>query len=277
MRVLIIDDNPLDIELVSRMLGKRLGATVESAHTGEEGLRRLKVEMFDVVLLDYSLPGQNGLDFLRDLQDLQISTPVLLVTARGDTRIQEEALQAGAVDYISKDESLTPALYRAVEAAAERGRAARAFKERDRAEELRHNAEMVISALEHRIENLESSIGSTPRPAHAPKMETLSAEDKEAVITQLTQTYGQILKLWTGNQADAQKAREALSPLIAELFRLGFNAEQLVSLHTASCHYLRDQKWEGHSQSGCSPRMLLIEAALALLDAYRRAAFAPAR
>jgi len=278
MRVLIIDDNPLDIELVSRMLQKRLGATVESVHTAEEGLRRLQVEEFDAVLLDYCLPGQNGLDFLREIQFHQIRTPVLLVTARGDNKIQEVARQSGASDYISKDEALTPALYRAVEAAAERGRAARALRERDRADELRHDAERIISAMEQRIEHLETSFGSVSPLARKPLHDALSTNDRDQKFPQLSIRYGDILRLWSGTQSEGVKAREAVGLLIAELFRLGFSGEQLVSLHTAALHTLREQKWEpAHPNNGCSPRMLLLETSLALLDAYRRAAISPSK
>lgn len=271
MRVLIIDDNPLDIELVSRMLHKRLGAVVESVHTAEEGLRRLQVEFFDVVLLDYCLPGRNGLDFLREFQGRDISVPVLLVTARGDDNIQEIARQAGAVDYISKDEYLTPALHRAVIAAAEHGRAARANRERDRAEELRRNAEKIIAALEQRIEHLESAVGSRDGTLHQQTLGGLSDDKRKAVLDSLSIRYRDILKAWVGSPSESQRAREMLSELVADLFNLRFSAEQLVSLHTDTCHLLREEQWEGHPGRGCSPRMLLIEASLSLLDAYRRA------
>lgn len=267
MRVLVIDDNPLDIELISRMLQRRLEATVESVHTAEEGLRRLQVEEFDAVLLDYCLPGQNGIEFLREVQELNLLTPVLVVTSRGDARIMEGAMEAGAVDYISKDESLTPALPRAVEAAVARGRAHRASLERARAEELWHNAEKRISELETRVTRIQTG----PRELGS-ELQRLPTDSRRTAVKHLVERYIQILQLWVGTTQEAQRAREILGDLVMELRGLGFSAEQLVSLHTDSLHRLRELKAELMPQNGCTPRMLLLEASLALLDAYRRGA-----
>lgn len=269
MRVLVIDDNPLDIELISRMLHKRLEASVESVHTGEEGLRRLQVEEFDVVLLDYCLPGQNGLEFLKEIQGLNIITPVLLITARGDENIMEVAIQAGAVDYISKDEAMTPALPRAVEAAAERGRASRASRERERAEEMWHTAEQRIYELESQMVQIQ-----TAQKGVGTAMQKLGEDARSKVLRLTADRYEKILRYWVGTQQEAEVARKSLGELVVEMLRLGFSAEQLVSLHTDSLLRLRKQSIELHPQNGCTPRMLLLEASLSLLDAYRRSALA---
>jgi len=234
-------------------------------HTAEEGLRRLQVEEFDAVLLDYCLPGQNGLEFLKEVQELNLLTPVLVVTSRGDARIMEGAMQAGAVDYISKDESLTPALPRAVEAAVARGRANRASLERARAEELWHNAEKRISELENRVTRFQSG----PRELGA-SLQHMPQEGRRSTLRGLVDRYIEILRLWVGTPLEAQRARESLGDLVMDLLRLGFSAEQLVSLHTDSLHRIRELKAELLPQGGCTPRMLLLEASLALLDAYRR-------
>lgn len=267
MRILVIDDNPLDIELVSRMLHRRLEAAVESVHTAEEGLRRLAVEEFDVVLVDYCLPGQNGLEFLQALQAERISTPVLLVTARGDEKIQEVARRAGAIDYISKDESLTPALPRAVEAAAEKGRAFKASRDRARAEELWHTAEKRIEELQLRVESLQTS-----HKVSGSVLNGFSAEHRSAVMKALTGRYGELLLGWMGSEAEATRARTQLQALVHELAQLGFGAEQVVSLHTDAVHRLKSQHDVLSSQNGCTPRMLLLELSLSLLDVYRQRA-----
>lgn len=264
MRILVIDDNPLDIELVSRMLHRRLDAAVESVHTAEEGLRRLAVEEFDVVLVDYCLPGQNGLEFLHALQAERISTPVLLVTARGDDRIQEVARRAGAIDYISKDESLTPALPRAVEAAAEKGRAFKASRERARAEELWHSAEKRIEELELRVETLQTS-----QKTSGGFFQSLNPTVRLEVMKALTSRYDELLRGWMGNEAEATRARTQLQGLVHELARLGLGAEQVVSLHTDAVHRLKREQDVLSSQTGCPPRMLLLEVSLSLLDVYR--------
>ncbi len=271
MRVLIIDDNPLDIELVSRMLRRRLGATVESVHTAEEGQRRLQVEEFDVVLLDYFLPGKNGLDFLKTIARHDVHVPIILVSALGDERIEQSALEAGAVDYLSKEESLSPALIRAVVAASERGRAERAERDRDRAEDLRRKAERIIAALEHRVEQLESSIGTAVGGEQAPAcLDLVASERRREIEADLLARYEEIARKWVGPPAEGQMAREMLGSLVADLFRYRCGADQLISLHAAACQSLREEGGKS-KKKGCRPRMLLVEAALALLEAYRRA------
>ena len=275
MRILIIDDNPLDIELVSRMLRRRLGATVESVHTAEEGRRRLLVEEFDVVLLDYFLPGRNGIDFLKTIAKDDICVPIILVSAVGDERVEQSAMDAGAVDYLSKEESLSPALVRAIVAASERGRADRAIRDRDRAEHLRRKAELLIGALERRVDQLEASIGAGGTTIARPAFDELDVETKHKVEAELVDRYREIVQKWIGTPAEGREARQLLGSLVADLFRYRFGAEQLVGLHWAACQDLRDERrarQDKHGKKGARPRMLLVEAALALLDAYRRAA-----
>ncbi len=275
MRILIIDDNPLDIELVSRMLQRRLDAIVESVHTAEEGERRLRVEEFDVVLLDYFLPGQNGIDFLKTVAQQDLCAPIILVSAVGDERVEQSALQAGAVDYLSKEESLSPALVRAVVAAAERGRAERAVRDRDRAEDLRRKAEKIIANLESRVAQLEAAIGAGGLAGATEAASTMDGDMRREVEADLVRRYEEIVQKWVGTPAEGQEARDKLGALVAEMFRHGFGAEQLVGLHWAACQHLRDNGWSNRgNRKSCRPRMLLVEAALALLDAYRRAAIA---
>lgn len=267
MRVLMIDDNPLDIEVISRMLQRGQQATVESVHTAEEGIRRLGVQEYDVVLVDYCLPGKNGIEFLAELAAHKLTTPVLLITARGDERMEETARQAGAAGYVSKDEALTPALTRAVVAAAERGRAQRAIRDRDRVEELWHTAEKRIQELEHRVGSLQANPSLGRKRAAA-----LHGGLHGAEFRALVQRYREILVRFVGTQTEAQRAREQLGDFVIELMQHGFTAEHLVSLHTETLHLLRESHEELRSMNGCTPRMLLLEAALALLDAWRRAA-----
>ena len=275
MRVLVIDDNPLDIELVTRMLQKHLGARVESVHTAEEGQRRLKVEEFDVVLVDFCLPGQNGLDFVKSLRSQGLLTPVLLLTARSDPEMKKEAQSAGAADFISKDECMTAGLYRAVQAAAERGRAEKAIRAHARAEELRYDNEVTISSLERRIEILEASLASLNGVSEPPQIEQLHQADRHQVIKHLVRRYSALMKTWCAGEGETGQGADSLGGLAAELFRLGIGSEHLIHIHTRALQALRDENWRGTKRgTSCSPRIFLLELSLALLDDYRRAAFA---
>ena len=103
VRLLVVDDNEMNRDMLARRLGSR-GFQVEAAADGELALRRLDQERFDVVLLDVMMPGLSGLDVLRDVRQRwpESDLPVIMVTARDATEDVVEALQAGANDYVTK-------------------------------------------------------------------------------------------------------------------------------------------------------------------------------
>jgi two-component system alkaline phosphatase synthesis response regulator PhoP len=100
-RLLIIEDEPGLVLTLTDRLGRE-GYLVESASNGKLGLERALQEPFDLVLLDVMLPGQNGFDVLRDLRQQGIETPVIMLTARGQTVDKVVGLKLGADDYLTK-------------------------------------------------------------------------------------------------------------------------------------------------------------------------------
>lgn len=109
LHVLVIDDSEDDRELYRRTLNKCVGAEyqVTEAADGEEGLDRIDRESFDSVLLDYSMPGRNGMDILKDIRQHHPFTPVVMMTGQGNEAIAVNAMQAGAQNYIAKS-SISP-------------------------------------------------------------------------------------------------------------------------------------------------------------------------
>ena len=142
-RLLIVEDSPLDQELYRRNLG---GFALEFASSGEDGLGRIAAEPFDLVILDYGLPGLNGgqvLDTIRET--LRLDTPVLVITGSGSEAIAADLLRRGASDYIPKDILNSPRLASAIAGALDRYRLAR---DRERAEiELRAQRDELASAI----------------------------------------------------------------------------------------------------------------------------------
>ncbi|HEX3398318.1 MAG TPA: response regulator transcription factor [Steroidobacteraceae bacterium] len=99
-RVLLVDD---DRELC-QMLSEYLNAEhfeVKSVHDGGEALAELQAGEFEIVILDVMLPNVGGLDVLRKL-GASYSTPILMLTARGDDVDRIVGLELGADDYLSK-------------------------------------------------------------------------------------------------------------------------------------------------------------------------------
>jgi len=103
IRLLVVDDNELNRDMLSRRLGSR-GYAVELAEDGERALARLQGQAFDLVLLDVMMPGLSGIDVLRRVRQRwpESDLPVIMVTARDTAEDVVEALQLGANDYVTK-------------------------------------------------------------------------------------------------------------------------------------------------------------------------------
>ncbi|MFD5830179.1 response regulator transcription factor [Lentzea sp. NPDC060358] len=100
VRVLLVDDDER-IRQALRLTLSDEGFTVDEAGSGDTALRRLETESFDVVLLDLTLPGLDGLDVVRTLR-ARGDLPIIVVTARADARDMIAGLEAGADDYVTK-------------------------------------------------------------------------------------------------------------------------------------------------------------------------------
>ena len=101
MKVLLIEDDPKTVRaLASGLRGE--GFEPVTAKTGEEGFFLISRESFDVVILDWMLPGRDGIEVLSTLRASGSKTPVLLLTARDAVEDRVLGLNAGADDYLIK-------------------------------------------------------------------------------------------------------------------------------------------------------------------------------
>jgi two-component system alkaline phosphatase synthesis response regulator PhoP len=100
-RVLLVEDEPgLVLTLTDRL--KSEGYEVQAASDGPSGLDRATRERWDVILLDVMLPGASGFDVCRDLRQRGVTTPVIMLTARGQIVDRVLGLKLGADDYLTK-------------------------------------------------------------------------------------------------------------------------------------------------------------------------------
>lgn len=106
LRLFLVEDND-DIALLIRKTLERAGHQVSTCRTAADALIVLGHTPFSLVLLDQRLPDMSGLDLLQTLTQEGIATPVLMVTGAGDEHLATQVLQAGALDYIVKDNALT--------------------------------------------------------------------------------------------------------------------------------------------------------------------------
>lgn len=101
MRILVVEDEHRIANTIKKGLEQEKYA-VDVAYTGTEGFDLASTEEYDVILLDILLPGMDGVSLCRDLRTKNIHTPVLMLTAKGQTQEKITGLDAGADDYLTK-------------------------------------------------------------------------------------------------------------------------------------------------------------------------------
>ncbi len=101
MRILIVEDEKYLAEAVSSILKKNY-YSVDLAFDGEYGLDCALTNIYDIIILDIMLPKINGINVLKELRKNVIETPVLLLTAKGETEDKVIGLDSGADDYLTK-------------------------------------------------------------------------------------------------------------------------------------------------------------------------------
>lgn len=103
IRVLIVEDDPMVVQLNKQFLAKIEGYTlVAMANSVAEARERLTTEVIDLVLLDVYMPEEDGLALLSDIRAQQLPTDAILITAATDVTQVQTALRYGAVDYLIK-------------------------------------------------------------------------------------------------------------------------------------------------------------------------------
>lgn len=103
MKILLVEDHPGSRRNLQRLISKR-GHDVTAVGSAEEAEAALEAEAFPFLILDWMLPGKSGIDLCRQLRAKPNGDEmfILLVTARADTEDLEQALEAGANDYLTK-------------------------------------------------------------------------------------------------------------------------------------------------------------------------------
>ena len=101
MRILLVEDDRKAARLVSKGLHEA-GFLVDVAHSSEEGDEKAATVDYAAIVLDWLLPGKDGIAFCRELRARGISTPILMLTARHGLEDRVTGLNVGADDYLTK-------------------------------------------------------------------------------------------------------------------------------------------------------------------------------
>lgn len=114
-RILVVDDDAAVRDTISQLLEGPEYA-VETVGSGYRAMVTVKDDHYDLIMLDIMMPGLNGLETLRHLNELQEGVPVIVITGLTDRAVHERALQAGAVAVLQKPVR-AEALFSSVESA----------------------------------------------------------------------------------------------------------------------------------------------------------------
>ncbi|MFV0378371.1 MAG: response regulator [Mangrovibacterium sp.] len=102
-RILIVDDNPKNIQLIANIL-KDFDFEIEYGQDGEEAIEIVKSQKFDLILMDVMMPQKDGFEACIDIKkiDINAKTPLIFITAKTEEEHITKGFKAGCVDYITK-------------------------------------------------------------------------------------------------------------------------------------------------------------------------------
>ena len=135
MTLLVIEDDEVDRSYLKRLLknNAHIGEILE-AGTIQEGLELYTAHKIDCVLIDYVLPGGNGIDFIEKAYSLPNPyVPFIMLTGQGNEKIAVAAMKAGAADYLTKDELTEQLLSKTIDHVLEKTKLVEELKEKSMA------------------------------------------------------------------------------------------------------------------------------------------------
>lgn len=230
-QVLVIDDDRMSQMMLVRNL-RQAGYDVESAGDGADGLAKMREKSFDLVILDYLMPGMDGYEVLGEITSDETlrQVPVVVVSGIGDVTNAATLIEAGAADYLTKpvDSGLLRArVSRCIDAKRMREREQRLYAELRELQALRDSlTHMIVHDLRTPLTSLLASLKTVVQMG-----DEMSA-DRKARLLGLAVNGGEALVGMIGDMLDVNKLEGGgtlLTPASADLVAVAREAEAQVA------------------------------------------------
>ena len=203
LRLLIVDDDDVDrLALKRALINAGVNAAITEADGAGAAMQALAGEPFDCIILDYQLPGTDGLQVLHSIRGAGVRTPVIVLTGQGDEQTAVELMKAGAADYMGKGQ-LTPerlsrslrhalALFRSEEARRqllEREKAAR-----EDAQAANHAKDEFLATLSHELRTPLNAILGWVRLMNSGSLDAGTTQRALEIIERNTRLQAQLIE-----------------------------------------------------------------------------------
>jgi len=134
VRILIIDDDEDDFILTSGFLKaiEDRSLDIQWCYNYKTALQHIASKAFDLYLVDYRLGAKTGIDLLKEAMTMNCDEPIILLTGKGNSKIDKQAMEMGAVDYLVKAELTTEKLERCIRYSLERAASTKALRSNEK-------------------------------------------------------------------------------------------------------------------------------------------------
>ena len=254
--VLLVEDNAGDADLVQEMLeavdGDRYQFGVVHVNRLSDAIDRLDRDDVDVILLDLGLPDAIGVDALTTIQPHSGRTPIVVLTGHDDEALAMRCIDAGAQDYLSKMDIRPVSLRRSINYAINRSQ--------------EHEIRDLRETLE-RYREMSSTVGAEESSSGQPVLKSRLPD----VFERWVDAYAAVLRRHFDRLVtQADKPRDQMSRITAELGQHGAGPRDLVDIHVSALDRVSD---EGNSVRArtfaVEGRLVALEMMGLLVDYYR--------
>jgi putative two-component system response regulator len=104
MAIVIVDDSPTNLAVLKSLSANIYKGEVKAFTNARAAVQHLADHSVDLIVVDYSMPDLNGIDFIREIRanPRHLSTPLVMVTQSSDLLVRTRAIEAGATDFLNK-------------------------------------------------------------------------------------------------------------------------------------------------------------------------------